>query len=212
MRNRHLNFIKNHRQEIQLINHRCLIIFFGMILFILLLIARLAYLQLIKHDLYTTLSQKNSMDLIPIEPTRGLIYDRNGVLLAENIPVFSLDILPFKVKNIPKALAEISKIIPLSDSDISQFQKQLKQHRKFDEIPLKIKLTENEVSRFAENAYRFNGFIVKARLIRHYPFDENLSHVLGYVGRINAEELNDIDAINYSATNYIGKLGIEKIL
>ncbi|MDR3491939.1 MAG: penicillin-binding protein 2 [Gammaproteobacteria bacterium] len=202
--------IKNHIQEIQLINQRCIAVLLVMIILVLFLILRLGYLQLSKHLLYNTLSQQNSLDLIPIEPTRGLIYDRNGVLLAENIPVFSLDIIPYKVENLPTALAEIGKIIPLNDTDIVQLQKQLKQHRRFDEIPLKLKLSEEEVAKFAENLYRFPGFVIKARLIRHYPFDASLSHVLGYVGRINIDELDDIDTTNYSATNYIGKLGIEK--
>lgn len=202
--------IKNHHQEIQLISQRCIVVLVFMLILVALLIVRLGYLQLSKHTLYTTLSQKNSLDLIPVEPTRGLIYDRNGVLLAENLPVFSLDVTPYKVTNIPKTLSEIAKIIPLNDTDIMQFQKELKQHRRFDEIPLKIRLTEAEVAKFAENAYRFPGFLIKARLIRHYPYDERFGHVLGYVGRINIEELDDIDETNYSATNYIGKLGIEK--
>jgi penicillin-binding protein 2 len=202
--------IKNHLQEIQLVSQRSITALIVMLILILLLIARLVYLQLNEHTLYTTLSQKNSLDLIPVEPTRGLIYDRNGILLAENIPVFSLDVIPYKAGNLNKALPEIAKIIPMNETEISQFQKQLKQHRRFDEIPLKMRLSEVEVARFSENAYRFPGFIVKARLIRHYPFNASFSHVLGYVGRINQDELEDIDATNYSATNYIGKLGIEK--
>jgi penicillin-binding protein 2 len=202
--------IKNHLQEIQLVSQRSIAAIIIMVILVGFLIARLAYLQLNENALYTTLSQKNSLDLIPVEPTRGLVYDRNGILLAENLPVFSLDVIPYKAGNLPKALSEIAKIIPLNDTDIVQFQKQLKQHRRFDEIPLKLRLSETEVAKFSENAYRFPGFIVKARLIRHYPFDATFSHVLGYVGRINIDELDDIDATNYSATNYIGKLGIEK--
>jgi penicillin-binding protein 2 len=202
--------IKNHTQEIQLVSQRSVAILTVMAILVLLLILRLAYLQLAQHDVYTTLSQQNSFDLVPLEPTRGLIYDRRGVLIAENIPVFSLDVLPYKVTNLPKALTEMAKIISLSDIEIAQFQKQLKQHRRFDEIPLKLRLSEVEVAKFSENAYRFSGFSVHARLIRHYPLGSALSHVLGYVGRINTEELEDIDTSNYSATNYIGKLGIEK--
>ncbi len=202
--------IKDHVQEIQLISRRCIAMLVIMISLIILLIARFAYLQIINHDHFTTLSQKNWLDLVPIEPTRGLIYDRNGVLLAENIPVFSLDIIPDKITNMPKVLSEIAKIISLTDNDIVQFQKQLKQRRRFDEITLKLRLTEEEVARFSEHQYRFTGVLVKARLLRHYPFTNSLSHVLGYVGRINIDELKDIDPTNYSATNYIGKLGIEK--
>jgi penicillin-binding protein 2 len=202
--------IKNHLQEIQLVSQRSIAALVIMVILIVLLITRLAYLQLTRHTLYTTLSQKNSLDLIPVEPTRGLIYDRNGVLLAENIPVFSLDVIPYKAGNVLNALQQISKFIPLTSTDMLQFQKELRQHRRFDEIPLKMRLSEVEVAKFAENAYRFPGFSVKGRLIRHYPFSSSLSHVLGYVGRINLDELSDIDATNYSATNYIGKLGIER--
>jgi penicillin-binding protein 2 len=202
--------IKNHIQEIQLISQRSITALVVMVILVLLLVMRLTFLQLSEHTLYKTLSLKNSLDLIPIEPTRGLIFDRNGILLAENIPVFSLDVIPYKAGNLPKVLSEISKIIPLDDTDIVQFQKQLKQHRRFDEIPLKMRLTETEVAKFAEHAYHFPGFLIKARLIRHYPFEASLSHVVGYVGRINMNELDEIDPTNYSATNYIGKLGIEK--
>lgn len=202
--------IKNHVQEIQLITRRALIVFFIMILLIACLILRLAHLQLSKHDLYSTLSNKNSLDLVPLEPTRGLIFDRNGLLLADNVPVFSLDIIPYKVGNLPKMLVELQKIIPLSPTDLAQFRKQLFQHRRFDEIPLKLRLTESEVARFYENQYRFPGAIIKARLMRRYPSANTFSHVLGYVGRINTQELNNIDVTNYSASTHIGKLGIEK--
>lgn len=202
--------IKDHLQEIQLISRRCISVLILMFILIAILISRFAYLQLVNHAHFTTLSQKNWLDLVPIEPTRGLIYDRNGVLLAENVPVFSLDVIPYKITNMPKMLAEVAKIIPISDNDIAQFQRQLKQHRRFDEVTLKLRLSEEEVARFYENEYRFPGVLVKAHLLRHYPFTNSLSHILGYVGRINIEELKDIDPINYSGTNYIGKLGIEK--
>ncbi len=202
--------IKNHQEEIQLISQRCIAVLVIMVLLIAVLIIRLGFLQLANNELYATLSKKNWLDLVPLEPTRGLIYDRNGVLLAENVPVFSLDVFPYKVDNLPRTLANLTKIIPLSDNDIAQFHKQLKEHRRFDEITLKLRLSEEEVARFYENQYRFPGIFVKARLLRHYPFATSLSHVLGYVGRINLDEIEDIDTINYSATNYIGKLGIEK--
>jgi penicillin-binding protein 2 len=202
--------IKNHIQEIQLTTERCYAALFLMIILVVLLIVRLGFLQLAKHDMYTTLSQKNWLDLVPMEPTRGLIYDRNGVLLAENIPVFSLDIIPDKVVNLPQTLAQIAKIIPLSDTEIAQFHKERKQRRRFDEIPLKLRLSETEVAKFSENQYRFPGVLIKARLMRNYPLGGTMSHILGYVGRINLDELDNIDPANYSASNYIGKLGIEK--
>lgn len=202
--------IKNHLQEIELTTTRCIVALCFMSLLVFLLVLRLAYLQLDKHDMYTTLSKKNWLDLVPLEPARGLIYDRNGILLSENIPVFSLDLVPYQINNMPQTLAEISKIIPLSDTEIAYFQKELKQHRRFDEVSLKLRLSEPEVARFYENQYRFPGVFIKARLMRHYPMGEPLSHVLGYVGRINTDDLNEIDEANYSASDYIGKLGIEK--
>ncbi|TAK78032.1 MAG: penicillin-binding protein 2, partial [Gammaproteobacteria bacterium] len=202
--------IKNHQQEIQLVVKRTMFVVALIGLLSLALICRLAYLQIYMHNVYITLSTKNWLDLVPIEPTRGLIYDRNGVLLAENIPVFSLDVIPVQVQDLPKTLAALKKIISLSGNDLSQFWKQLKQHRRFEEIPLKLRLTEAEVAQFAENQYRFPGVVITARLMRHYPYGASFAHVLGYVGRINAQELDEIDQVNYSASHYIGKLGIEK--
>jgi penicillin-binding protein 2 len=202
--------IKNHIEEIRLINRRVIVVLIMIALFIIVLLTRLYYLQSVKHDLYTTLSKKNWLDLVPIEPTRGLIYDRNGVLLADNVPVFSLDVIPYKVNNLHQALADIQEIIPLTDTELTQFHKELKEHRRFEEIPLKLRLTEADLARFAENQYRFPGLIIKARLIRYYPYGKSLTPVLGYVGRINLDDLKEIDIVNYSASNYIGKLGIEK--
>lgn len=202
--------IKNHQQEVQLIGRRIMFALLAVCLLISLLIIRLAYLQIYKHDTYITQSTNNRLDYIPIEPTRGLIFDRNGVMLAENIPVFSLDVMPYKVHDLPNMLTALKKIVSLTPNDINQFQKQIKQHRRFDEIPLKLRLTEKEAAIFAENQYRFPGVIIKARLMRLYPHGGSFSHVLGYVGRINVQELNEIDQTNYSASHYIGKLGIEK--
>ncbi|HVE43651.1 MAG TPA: penicillin-binding protein 2 [Gammaproteobacteria bacterium] len=202
--------IKDHLQEIALTKRRSMIGLFVICTFLCLLIARLAYLQIVKHPLYVTLALENSVDLVPIEPSRGLIYDRNGVLLAENIPVFSLDVIPVQVTNLQKTLTYLSSIVPLTANELNQFYKQLKQHRRFEEIPLKLQLSESEVAHFVENQHHFPGILIKARLLRHYPQSEHFSHVLGYVGRINAQELETIDPVNYSASHYIGKLGIER--
>lgn len=202
--------IKNHHQEVKLITRRSISILGAMLLLVALLLIRLAYLQLYKHDLYTTLATQNWLDLVPIEPSRGLIYDRNGTLLAENTPIFSLDVMPVKVKNMALTIQKLKQIIPLSNNEIAQFQKQVKQRRRFEEIPIKLRLTEEDVSRFAENQYQFPGVTINARLIRHYPYASHFSHVIGYVGRINAQEMAEIDQVNYSASHYIGKSGIEK--
>lgn len=202
--------IKNHQREIQLIMRRSMIALLILITLVFALVLRLAHLQIYKHDMYTTLATNNWLDLVPVEPTRGLIYDRNGIMLADNVPVFSLDITPYDIKDMSKTIEDIKKIVSLSDEDIAQFQKQLRQHRRFDEIPLKLRLTEEEVGRFAEYQYEFPGVMIKARLIRRYPFGASFSHIIGYVGRINVKELREIDQSNYSASHYIGKTGIEK--
>lgn len=177
----------------------------------LILVLRLAYLQISEFKKYHTLSLKNQMNIIPIAPPRGVILDRNGVLLAENIPVYVLEIIPEHVKNLQQTLAELQKLIPsISEDDVKSFYRAKKQNRSFVPIPIKLKLTQEEVALFAINQYHFSGVSIKARLMRHYPLGEITAHVLGYVGRINVEELKTVDSTNYRATNFIGKAGIEK--
>ncbi len=202
--------IKDKKREKQLFLSRLLIAMLLMLTLFSCLIARLVYLQIIQHDLYTTLSQKNQLTLLPIPPNRGLIYDRNGVLVAQNVPVFSLEVIPDKIKNLKQTIAGLQTILPISNDELSAFYKQLKQHRQFDTVPLKLKLDENELARFYVNQYRFPGIVVRAQMIRYYPLGANMVDVLGYVGRINEQDLNKINTVNYSATNFIGKLGIEK--
>lgn len=202
--------IQDPSQEIGLLQRR--IIIMGAILLVIMgiIIVRLSILQLVQHHRYTTLSEQNQLNLVPLAPNRGLIYDRNGVLLAENLPVFSLEIIPDKVHDLPNTIQALTDLVTLSDEDIQQFYKQLKQQHRFDAIPLKLQLTPGEAARFAVNQYRFPGVIVNARLLRNYPLGQAMVNVLGYVGRINAHELQQIDNSNYRTTHYIGKLGIEK--
>jgi penicillin-binding protein 2 len=201
--------IKNYQMETSLFTRRVFIA--GVLILILtaLLITRLAYLQIFEHSRYTTLSLQNQQELIPIEPNRGLIYDRNGVLLAENVPNFSLDIIPDHVPDIPKTLTELRTLFDIDDDAIDQFLKHRRQHRSFEPVSLKLKLTNDEVARFYVNQYRFPGVTINARLLRNYPLGPDLVTALGYVGRINEKELKSIDPANYSASNYIGKIGIE---
>jgi penicillin-binding protein 2 len=174
------------------------------------LIFRLLYLQIYQNKFYSNLAQHNQIESIAVEPNRGLIYDRNGILIAENTPVFSLDIIPDHVSNLNKTLNELKTIIDLTDDNIAQFNKTLKQHRRYEHIPLKFKLSQEEVANFYVNQLRFPGVVIGARMIRHYPLDTYMASVLGYVGRINSQDLKSIDNKNYSASNFIGKIGIEK--
>jgi len=202
--------IKNRIKETRLFKHRLIAAMIVVILLASCLISRLVYLQICQHRYYTTLSTKNDIELVPIDPRRGLIYDRHGMLLAKNNPVFSLVVVPNKTKNLKQELKALSKIITLRSSDYLQFAQQLKQRRRFERIPLKIKLTDEEVAKFAVNRFHFPGFFVKARLMRSYPLGYAFAHVLGYVGRINETDLSQVDPINYAATNFIGKVGLEK--
>ncbi len=202
--------LKDPQQEQRLFTRRVIIAIIGVCILSFLLSLRLAYLQLDQTKLYTTLSNENQLNLVPIAPNRGLIYDRNGVLLAENLPVFSLEVIPDKVVDLNKMIAALQAVVKISPEEIQAFHKQLKQRRRFEEIPLRLRLTPAEVARFYVNQYRFPGVVVNARLLRYYPLGSAMVNVLGYVGRINERELLHVNRTNYSATNYIGKVGIEK--
>ncbi len=202
--------INDHAQEMSLFQRRLCITCLLLVLAIIMIIARLYLLQLVEHRRYTTLSEQNQLDLVPLAPNRGLIYDRNGVLLAENLPVFSLEIIPDKVTHLDDTINALKQLITITDDDIQQFHKQMKQQRRFDAIPLKLQLTPSDVAVFSVNQHRFPGIAINARLLRYYPLGKTMVNVLGYIGRINANELRQLDSGNYRATHYVGKLGIEK--
>lgn len=182
-----------------------------LIILSLILVLRLAFLQISQFKRYQTLSLKNQMSIIPIAPPRGVILDRNGVLLAENIPVYVLEIIPEHVKNLKETVTKLKTLLPsITDDDIEHFYRAKSQNRSFMPIPIKLKLSQEDVAVFASNQYHFPGVSIKARSMRHYPLGEITAHALGYVGRINIQELRQVDATNYRATNFMGKAGIEK--
>ncbi len=199
-------------QERKLYQRRMVVALLLVILLALCLVARLAYLQLDKHHLYTTLSRENQLALEPVAPNRGLIYDRHGVLLAENQPIYNLELVPDKVPHLKKTLKQLSSLLTITPDDKKEFFKRLNHRRRFESIPIRMKLNPKEVAHFYVNQYRFPGVFIKAQLVRHYPLGKAMVSVLGYVGRINEKELDHVDRANYSATNYIGKVGIEKFM
>jgi penicillin-binding protein 2 len=200
---------KNPHQEKRIINRRIVVAIAFILLLVLFLLARLVYLQVFKHSYYTILSKQNRIEVVPIAPVRGLVYDRNGVLLARNIPIFSLDIIPSEVTNMKQTIEELSKILLITPEQIKLFYKTLHQQRRFQSIPLILKLSEEDIALFSVNRYRFPGVEVKARMLRDYLKGDAFAHVLGYVGRINAQEFAKLDEANYSTSDYIGKTGIE---
>jgi penicillin-binding protein 2 len=202
--------LKDYLRETHFFTSRALValVCVGMLMGVV--IVRLVYLQIISHEHFSTLSEKNRVNIVPVAPTRGLIFDRNGVLMAQNVPSFSLEIIPEQTENLDATLAGLSKLITVSDDDMDSFRKRLQQKHPFESIPLRFRLSDEEVARFAINRYRFPGVDIQARLSRDYPFGKISSHVLGSVGRINETELNELDPSNYSGTTHVGKIGVEK--
>ena len=203
--------LKDHSAEAEIFYERVAIGFGILIVLTLFLVGRLFYLQIIQHDIYRTRSDDNRIHVQSIPPIRGLIFDRNGVLIADNIPTFNLTIIKERVEDIDKTLATIGSLIPLSDSEIKAFQQRLKRRqRPFESTPIKLKLTEREKARIAVNRYALPGVQVEARLVRHYPMGALMAHAVGSVRRINEDDLQKLDSITYSGTDHIGKIGIEK--
>ena len=182
-----------------------------LILFLLLgLVIRIFYLQVIMHDHYTTLSRNNRVKIQPIPPTRGLIFSSDGVLLADNRPSYSVEITPEQVADMDNLVSRLNKLIVIENSDLMRFRKQLTKKRRFESIPLRFNLSDEEVAIISVNQHRLQGVDIVPRLNRYYPVGENLAHAIGYVGLIDEEELQDLDISNYSGTTHIGKTGVEK--
>lgn len=177
----------------------------------LVLIFRLLDLQLFEYNKFKTLSLKNQMSVTPTLPPRGIIVDRNGVVLADNMPVYVLEIIPELVKNLDVTLARLKQLIPsITDEDLKLFHRLKQQNRKFVATPLKMKLTQEEIATFAVNQYNFPGVRIKAESLRYYPAGEEMAHLLGYVGRINLEELKSLNPKTYQGAQFLGKTGIER--
>lgn len=202
--------IKDYLRESQLFLSRAIVASAIVIILLLALAGRLVYLQVYSHYHYKTLSQDNRVKLEPLPPTRGLIFDRNGDILAQNLPAYSLEIIPEKADDLDATIQALSQIIPVDEEDKKRFEKLRRQRRRFDSIPLRVRLTNEEVARIAVNRHLYPGVDIKAKLLREYPFEDKTAHLIGYVARISEEELQEIDASNYSGTSYIGKNGVEK--
>ena len=203
--------LKDHAQEYRLYINRVVsaVIIVGSC-FVLLLI-RLIYLQVVQHDKFLTLANNNQMRVVPIDPPRGLIFDRNGVLLAENTPVYSLEIIPANVKNLKDTLYKAQQILNLTDQEIQNFRKLFRFKYRLESIPLKSRLTEEEVAKFSVDKHLFEDVEIVARLSRNYLFDYALAHLLGFTGQISELDLkNNIDVNKYRGIHQIGKSGIEK--
>ncbi len=202
--------VSDYSYEARIFKFRVIVAAVICLLMLLGLLARLAWLQIVDHAHFANLSEHNRIRLMALPPTRGLIYDRNGVLLAENVPTFHLELIPEQVENMEETLAGLAQIVTISDAEVERFKTQLRIRRSFQAISLRTRLTEDEVARLAVNRHRFPGMDINARLNRFYPHGKLTAHVVGYVGRINQRDLEVIDRGDYRGTTHIGKTGLEK--
>ncbi|MDO9291518.1 MAG: penicillin-binding protein 2 [Hydrogenophaga sp.] len=181
-----------------------------------LLVFRVAVLQITRHDALLTQAENNRIAVVPILPNRGLIVDRNGVVLANNYAAYTLEITPSKLDDVDATIEQLSHIVDIQLRDRRRFKRLREESKSFESIPIRTRLTDEEVARFTAQRFRFPGVDIQARLFRHYPYGELASHVLGYIGRINQREADAMEEwpeeefANYRGTEYIGKLGIEQ--
>lgn len=171
---------------------------------------RYVYLQVISHDEFTARSNTNRVRIVPVPPNRGLIYDRRGRPVAENLPAYRLELVPEKVDDVEQTILELRELIDLPEDAYDRFQKTRNRYRVFDSVPLKFNLSDEEVARFAVDRHKFNGLEIVPYLSRYYPYKELLTHVLGYVGRLDENDLQRVNQSNYRGTTHIGKGGIER--
>lgn len=183
------------------------------VLLFLILFARFFWLQVLQYGHYHALAENNRISLVPAPPSRGVIYDRQGEVLAQNFSAYTLEITPAKVGKLESTLDRLAEVVSIDAGDRKRFKRLLAESKNFESIPIRNKLTEEEVARFTVNRYRFPGVEVKARLFRQYPFGDSFSHVVGYIGRIGQRDLDRLEAggqlANYRGSDHIGKLGIE---
>jgi penicillin-binding protein 2 len=206
--------IRNHSAEANLFARRTVIALLVVVALLGLVVHNLYSLQIEQYEEYQTRSNGNRIKVLPVAPNRGLIYDRNGVLLAENKPVYNLEVIPEQIDDLDETLERLSKLMAITDDEINDFKKALKGQRRFKPVALRTRLNEKEVALFSSRSHLFPGVSIEARLARYYPYGETLTHILGYVAKINKRDLQKLNEAgqedNYAATYDIGKLGIEK--
>jgi len=206
--------IRNHTAESNLFARRTFIAFASVLALLLVLFSNIYTLQVNSFEKYQTRSNSNRIKLLPVAPNRGLIYDRNGVILADNKPVYSLTVIPEDVDNLKTSITKVSQLLSINEERQAKFFKAAKRKRRFKQVDLHPRLSEKQVALFSVNQHKFPGVFVDARLKRYYPFGDLTTHSLGYVARINRRDANKLELAgkseNYAATHGIGKLGIEK--
>jgi len=205
--------LRDQQRELTVFRSRLMLAGLLIIAAFALLLTRFTWLQVVQREYYHTLAEANRISVVPVLPNRGLILDRNGEVLAANYSAYTLEITPSRVANVERAIDELATLIEVSARDRRRFKKLQEESKNFESLPIRTRLTEEEVARFAVNRFRFPGFEIKARPFRSYPQGEIASHAIGYIGRINDADVKRIDDqglnANYKGTDHIGKLGIE---
>ena len=209
--------LRNVEADLSRFRVRVLVASIVVVVAFLLLVSRLVYLQVVRHEDLSEQAENNRISIVPVVPNRGLILDRNGIVLATNFSAYTLEIMPARLtRSVDKTVEELAQVIEIQPRDKRRFKKLLEESKSVDSLPIRTRLTDEEVARFAAQSYRFPGVDIKARLFRNYPWGELASHVIGYIGRVNQaekaaiEEWPDEQQANYRGTEYIGKLGVEQ--
>ncbi|MGY8832716.1 MAG: penicillin-binding protein 2, partial [Pseudomonadales bacterium] len=203
--------LKDHEKDGRLIRKRAVVGAVVVLLLTSVLVARMYYLQVVQFEHHTTLAENNRIHVQPIPPNRGLIYDRNGVIIADNRPSFSLTLTRERAGDWPQVLDVIVEVLELGPDERALFERRVRQGRRpFEPVPVLFELSEEQIARIAINQFRLPGVEVSAQLVRHYPLGEHFAHSVGNVGRINEKELKELDPVAYSGTHHIGKTGIER--
>ena len=201
--------IKDHSLEKNLFTNRIVAAFIVISLLTTGLIVRLIYLQIVGHEHYSLLAKDNSIKIVPLVPTRGMIYDRHGKVLAENTTSYSLEIIPEQVANMDETLQRLQTLLDISTEEIEQYQKLRKRQKRFVSSPLLLNMNDEQLAKFAVARPYFPGVDIHRQLVRHYPYGDLAAHVVGYVGRINENEMKELPLAEYRGSSHIGKLGIE---
>lgn len=206
--------LRDHQRELHLFQLRLAVVAAVVAGVFLILFSRLFYLQVIQHDYYQLLAEQNRVNIVPVVPHRGVILDRNGVTLASNYAAYTLEITPSQVDDLDALIAELSTLVEITPKDLRRFEKLLDEEPDFSSIPIRTRLNDDEVARFAVNRYRIPGVHINARLFRHYPNNKVASHVVGYIGRLSEADFAELQnkglAYNYTKSDSIGKVGLEQ--
>ncbi|NBR28611.1 MAG: penicillin-binding protein 2, partial [Betaproteobacteria bacterium] len=206
--------LRNSQREIHHFRTRLAVASGFVLLMFFVLFLRFFWLQVVQHEHYSTLAEANRISIAPIVPNRGIIVDRHGVVLAHNYSAYTLELTPGKVEDIDALIDDLANVVEITPRDRRRFKKLLEESKSFESLPIRNRLSDEEIARFAAHRYRFPGVDINARLFRQYPQGELFSHVVGHIGRINQRELDQLEQdgndTNYRGTEYIGKVGLEQ--